>query len=189
MIDIAFLESCKNPNVDNSIIQQIVRVESNKNPFSINVNKDGKSFISFSPKTKIDAIKIARKYISEGYNIDIGLMQFNSNNLNLKTFSDLSVDDLLDPCINIKSGSDLFYLAYESTDIKLTKEERTKIALSIYNTGDKDLGFKNGYVDKYNIPSNMTLVSLSEEARKSDTKINLSYSLFNLENLKNKKED
>lgn len=187
MIDIAFIDQCKNQNVDTNIVQQIMQVESNRNPFAINVNKEGKSLISFSPKTKIEASKVAKDYITQGYSVDIGLMQFNSKNLNLKTFNNLSIDDLLDPCTNIKAGSDIFYLAYENTNSKLSKEERTKRALSVYNTGDEENGFKNGYVAKYDNSTIMTLVeiSLSDKARKSDTKLNLKYSLFNLENLKN----
>ncbi|MCT7910715.1 lytic transglycosylase domain-containing protein [Arcobacter lacus] len=186
MIDLAFIEQCKNQNVDINIVQKIMQVESNKNPFAINVNKDGKSYISFSPKTKEEASKIAGDYISKGFSVDLGLMQFNSNNLSLKAFSNLTINDLLDPCINIKAGSDIFYLAYENTNMKLAKEERIKMALSVYNTGNEENGFKNGYVAKYD---NVPTLSLIEQARKSDTKLNLSYSLFNLEALKNKKED
>lgn len=190
MIDIAFIDQCKNQNIDTNIVQQIIQVESNKNPLAINVNKEGKSFISFSPKTKIEASKIAKDYISQGYSVDIGLMQFNSKNLNLKYFSNLSIDDLLEPCTNIKAGSDIFYLAYENTNSNLTKEERISRALSVYNTGDEENGFKNGYVAKYDNTSIMTLseITLAEQARKSDTKLNLQYSLFNLDSLKNKKE-
>ncbi len=194
MIDLAFIELCKNPNVDIDIVQRIMKVESNKQKFSVNVNSEGKSLISFSPDTKEAAKEIANKYISEGYSVDVGLMQFNSNNLKLNTFSHLSIDDLLDPCKNIKAGSDIFYLAYENTNPNLTKQERINRALSVYNTGNEKSGFDNGYVAKYNniiidTPSS-TLVQLTlvEQARKSDTKVTLSYSLFNLDSLKNKKD-
>jgi type IV secretion system protein VirB1 len=185
MIDVAFIEQCKNPNVDIEIVQQIIQIESNNKPFSINVNKDGKSFISFTPKTKEEALGLVKDYINGGLSVDIGLMQVNSNNLTLKVFSGLSLEDLFDPCKNIKAGSDIFYMAYAKTDENLSKEERTNLALSVYNTGDEKNGFKNGYVAKYN-PQMTTLVNLSleEEARKSNTKVDISYSLFNLESLK-----
>ena len=99
MFDLAIIENCKNPNVDTAIIRQIIEVESSKNQFAINVNKIG----SFTPKTKDEAINLAKKYISNGYSVDIGLMQFNSKNLNSTLFSHYSVDDLLDSCKNIKS--------------------------------------------------------------------------------------
>lgn len=187
MIDLAFIDQCKNPNVDIEIVQQIIKIESNSQPFTVNVNKDGKSFISFVSKTKEEALKSAQNYINGGLSVDIGLMQINSNNLSLKIFNDLTLEDLFDPCKNIKAGSDIFYLAYENTDKNLSQEERKNIALSVYNTGDKTRGFKNGYVSKYiNNPQVITLANLSleEEARKSNTKIDISYSLFNLDNSK-----
>ncbi len=186
MIDTAFIEQCKNPNIGIEIVQQIIKIESNSKPFAVNVNKDGKSFISFVFETKEEALKSAQDYINGGLSVDVGLMQINSNNLSLKIFSDLTLEDLFDPCKNIKAGSDIFYLAYENTDKNLTQEERINIALSVYNTGDKNKGFTNGYIAKYNNPQIMTLANLSleQEARKSSTKVNISYSLFNLDSFK-----
>ena len=112
----------------------------------------------------------------------MGLMQFNSKNLNSPSFKHLTISDLFDPCKNIKAGSDVFSLAYESTSKDLSKEERIKKALSIYNTGNQELGFQNGYVAKYSssLPT-LVVSSLAEQARKADTRINISYNLFNME--------
>ncbi|WP_065842951.1 lytic transglycosylase domain-containing protein, partial [Campylobacter fetus] len=137
----SLIEQCKNQNVDTSIIEQIIKVESNYQQYAINVNKIG----SFTFKTKQEAKALADFYISKGYSVDIGLMQFNSSNL--KQFS-YNVEDMLEPCSNIKAGSDLFYLAYENTDSNLNKSERISQALSTYNTGNITFGFKNGYVAK-----------------------------------------
>ena len=176
MFDAALVEICKNPNVDSAIIRQIIRVESNFQEFTVNVNK----LDSFVLKTKDEAEKTAKEYIKKGYSVDMGLMQFNSKNLSLPIFNHLSVSDLFDPCKNIKAGSDIFFLAYQNTDKNLNKEERINRALSVYNTGNQELGFRNGYVAKYNLLP--TLVSaLTDQARKSDTRINLSYNLFNLD--------
>lgn len=168
MFDLAIIENCKNPNVDTAIIRQIIEVESTKNQFAINVNKIG----SFAPKTKDEAINLAKKYISNGYSVDIGLMQFNSKNLNSTLFSHYSVDDLLDACKNIKAGSDLFYLAYESTNPNLNKFQRITRALSIYNTGDEKSGFNNGYVKKYALFYDLKNY---ENAKKSNTKLALNF--------------
>ena len=152
MIDAAFIDACKNPNVDTSVIQAIIRVESGYNELAINVNGIG----SFKPK----------------------------NNLQSPLFASYSIDDLLDSCKNIKAGSDIFYLAYESTAKGLSEEERLTQALSIYNTGNKEFGFKNGYVDKY-ASSDMVAVqytNLLNDAKKSNTKISLSMSLYEIKN-------
>lgn len=177
MFDLAIIENCKNPNVDTAIIRQIIQVESSNNQLAINVNKIG----SFTPKTKDEAINLAKKYISKGYSVDIGLMQFNSKNLNSSLFSHYSVDDLLDVCKNIKAGSDLFYLAYESTNSNLNKNQRISKALSIYNTGNETSGFNNGYVKKYALFYDLINY---ENAKKSDTKLTLNFNEYSLKNNK-----
>ncbi|EAK6753174.1 lytic transglycosylase [Campylobacter coli] len=179
MIDIALIEQCKNPNVETQIIQKIIQIESNNQQFAININKIG----SFIPKTKDEAKTLTQSFINKGYSVDIGLMQFNSNNLKTPTFKNYSIDDLLDPCKNIKAGSDIFYLAYEMTNENLAKEERINQALSIYNTGDLKKGFSNGYVAKYDSTAK-TIDDLEEKARKSDTRIKITYNLFNLQTQK-----
>lgn len=183
MIDIALIEQCKNPNVETQIIQKIIQIESNNQQFAININKIG----SFIPKTKDEAKTLTQSFINKGYSVDIGLMQFNSNNLKTPTFKNYSIDDLLDPCKNIKAGSDIFYLAYEATDEKLSKEERINQALSIYNTGNLEDGFNNGYVAKYNYIS--PNINLLEKARKSETRIEIKFQPFNLQTQKRIQND
>ncbi|EAI7269715.1 TPA: lytic transglycosylase domain-containing protein [Campylobacter jejuni] len=177
MIDIALIEQCKNPNVDTQIIQKIIQVESNNQQYAININKVG----SFILKNKKEASTLAKNFIQKGYSVDIGLMQFNSNNLKSSMFSNYNIDDLLDICKNIKAGSDIFYLAYETTNENLTKEERINQALSIYNTGNLNDGFNNGYVAKYN---DYSFNPLLEKAKKSQTRITLEYKPFNLQTQK-----
>lgn len=179
MIDIALIEQCKNPNVETQIIQKIIQVESNNQQFAININKVG----SFILKNKKEASTLAKNFIQKGYSVDIGLMQFNSNNLKSSMFSNYNIDDLLDICKNIKAGSDIFYLAYEMTNKNLAKEDRINQALSIYNTGDLKKGFSNGYVAKYDSTAK-TIDDLEEKARKSDTRIKITYNLFNLQTQK-----
>ena len=90
MLDSLFIEQCKNPVVPTQIVKMIVQEESSKNPYSINVNKDGKSFVSFTPKTKDEAIKIAQTYINAGFSVDVGYMQLNSDNFELFYIDDIA---------------------------------------------------------------------------------------------------
>ncbi|QMS69542.1 lytic transglycosylase domain-containing protein (plasmid) [Campylobacter fetus] len=165
------IDQCKNQNVDTEIIKQIIEVESKYQQFAINVNKVG----SFTLKTKKEAKALADFYIKQGYSVDIGLMQFNSSNL--KEFS-YSIDEILEPCNNIKAGSDIFYLAYESTNPNLDKNERINKALSVYNTGNQQLGFKNGYVAKFDI-QNSNNIEIQKIARQSNTKLSLVFKPYN----------
>lgn len=179
MIDLMMIDSCKNPNVDTAVIQQIIQVESSHNPLILHVNKVG----MVQEKTKQKAKEQAQFYISQGYNVDIGLMQINSNNLNSPLFKHYNLEDMFDSCKNIKVGSDIFYLAYEKTNQNLPKEERMKKALSIYNTGNENYGFKNGYVEKYSSFFNK-LPNISKLAKQSQTKVKLDFNLYSLQNNK-----
>ncbi|HDX8143326.1 TPA: lytic transglycosylase domain-containing protein [Campylobacter fetus subsp. venerealis] len=170
-INLSIIDQCKNQNVDTEIIKQIIEVESKYQQFAINVNKVG----SFTLKTKKEAKALADFYIKQGYSVDIGLMQFNSSNL--KEFS-YSIDEILEPCNNIKAGSDIFYLAYESTNPNLDKNERINKALSVYNTGNQQLGFKNGYVAKFDI-QNSNNIEIQKIARQSNTKLSLVFKPYN----------
>ena len=146
MIDTLFIEQCKNPTVPTSIIKMIVQEESSKNPYAVNVNKDGKSFISFIPKTKNEAITIAQIYINAGFSVDVGYMQLNSDNFKqLNT----TLENALEPCKNIYLSSTIFYNFYKDTSKKDSSITRVQKSLSAYNTGSYELGFKNGYVAKY----------------------------------------
>ncbi len=146
MIDTLLIEQCKNPTVPTSIVRMIVQEESSKNPYAVNVNKDGKSFISFIPKTKDEAITIAQSYINAGFSVDVGYMQLNSDNFKqLNTTLEIA----LDPCKNLYFASSVFYNFYKDTSKKDNTITRVKKSLSAYNTGSYELGFKNGYVAKY----------------------------------------
>ena len=146
MIDTLFIEQCKNPTVPTSIVKMIVQEESSKNPYAVNVNKDGKSFISFIPKTKDEAITIAQSYINAGFNVDVGYMQLNSDNFKqLNT----TLENALEPCKNIYLSSTIFYNFYKDTSKRDSSITRVQKSLSAYNTGSYELGFKNGYVAKY----------------------------------------
>lgn len=146
MIDTLFIEQCKNPTVPTAIVRMIVQEESTKNPYAVNVNKDGKSFVSFIPKTKDEAIKIAQNYINAGFSVDVGYMQLNSDNFKqLNTTLEIA----LEPCKNLYFASTVFYNFYKDTSKKDNTITRVKQSLSAYNTGSYELGFKNGYVAKY----------------------------------------
>lgn len=146
MIDTLFIEQCKNSIVPTKIVKMIVQEESSKNPYAVNVNKDGKSFISFIPKTKNEAITIAQSYINAGFSVDVGYMQLNSDNFKqLNT----TLENALEPCKNIYLSSTIFYNFYKDTSKKDSSITRVQKSLSAYNTGSYELGFKNGYVAKY----------------------------------------
>lgn len=142
----ALINECKHNEVPVKIIRAIIKEESSKNPLSVNVNKDGKSLISYRPKNKQKAINIAKEWINKGYSVDIGLMQLNSDNL--ENFN-ISLDEAFNPCTNIKISSTIYHNFFKALKKKSSYKKRIYQAFSAYNTGSYTKGFKNGYVKKY----------------------------------------
>ncbi len=146
MFDMALIDECKHNEVPTKIVQAIIKEESSKNPFSININKDGRSIISYHPKTKKKAKLLAKYWIDKGYSVDVGLMQINSTNF--KQYN-LSLDRALNACTNIKVASTIYYKFFNSLNKNTPLNTRIYKAFSAYNTGSYSRGFKNGYVAKY----------------------------------------
>jgi len=132
-------------NVSPLTISYIVSVESNYEPFAIHVNGDYSTPSSI--QTAEQAYAVALDAISKGYTVDIGLMQINSNNLD---YLDLSVIDAFDPCLNLKGGTQILKDNYQRAVKRYGEGQRALLAaLSMYNTGDMQKGFANGYIRRY----------------------------------------
>jgi type IV secretion system protein VirB1 len=145
MLLTGFLSLCTacGPGVHPATTQAIIEVESAGNHLAIH---DNISRSSFKPSTKEEAVTIAAELIKKGHSVDLGLMQINSQHLKKK---DLDLEQLFEPCYNIKTGTKIladFYNHHrrnnpqEPDDIILLK------ALSSYNTGTPYNG--KSYVNK-----------------------------------------
>lgn len=133
------------PNVAPQTIAAIIRVESGGNQFALGINGPVKN--RPRPKSAAEAAKLAHYYISLGYSVDLGLMQINSNNLKGLGYS---VEQILEPCNNLKAGSRILFRGYAGATKRYGPgQDALRAALSAYNTGNYERGFKNGYVAKY----------------------------------------
>jgi|GEM_PF-1103151 len=133
------------PNVAPETIAAIIQVESGGNAFALGVN--GPINKRPRPQTIQETTSLARYYMSLGYSVDLGLMQINSNNLAGLGYS---VEEILDPCNNIRAGSRILSRGYAGAVKRFGPgQDALRAALSAYNTGNYEQGFKNGYVAKY----------------------------------------
>jgi len=132
-------------------LQAIVKTESDYQPLRIGVN--GGSRLERQPVNREEAVVTARWLLDNGYNIDLGLGQVNSSNLNRVG---LTVQDAFDPCKNIKAAGTIFHKRYQSALRQYPEGQAFQAALSAYNTGNFRQGFENGYVQKVlnNLPDN-----------------------------------
>ena len=132
-------------NVAPVTLEAIVQVESGGNPLSLNVNHLAGP--QPHPATVAEAVAVAQSYVARGYSVDLGLMQVNNRNLAALGYS---IEDVLDPCTNIKGGAAILTANYaEAVRSRGEGQGALQAALSAYNTGNFYRGFANGYVAKY----------------------------------------
>lgn len=143
MIDIGLILACA-PDVAPQTVQDIIRVESRGNPLAININ--GASLAR--PAIDVaDAVRVATSAMAAGYTVDLGLMQVNSANLPRLGYT---VAQLFDPCLNLRAGAAILTANYgRAVERHGPGQEALKAALSTYNTGSVERGFRNGYVARY----------------------------------------
>ena len=141
MLDMALIQHCT-PDIHPAIANAIVKTESSFNPYAIGVNRGTR--LARQPTSYAQAVSIAKELLKSGANIDLGLGQINSSNLN---WLRLSVEQAFDPCSNLKAMQ-FVYLTCLSKAGRQGSGTAMQRAFSCYNTGDTSKGFSNGYVRK-----------------------------------------
>ena len=115
------------PDVHPATIQAIVEVESGGNPYAIH---DGPTGTAIFPKSKEEAVEVAKRLLTKSHRLDVGLMQINTTHLVNLRRRGIDVYDLLDPCTIIKAGTRIlaeYYQvhgqnsAHDSADLTLLK--------------------------------------------------------------------
>lgn len=150
-IDVASLVMACAPFVEPSMALAIIQVESRRNPLAIGVSRGQSAIPGPVPRpkasNKAEAIAVSKKLISQGYSVDMGLMQVNSGNL--KRLG-VTVEQLFDPCSNIYIGATVLWRFHNQAVKKLGEPSlQTALnAISAYNTGNFRAGYSNGYVRK-----------------------------------------
>lgn len=141
MLETIITSSCS-PDVHPLIVNAIVKTESNYNPFAIGVNKGGR--LAKQPTNLSEAVETAKRLLVGGANIDMGLGQINSANLQ---WLGLTVEQVFHPCSNLKALQTVYLHCYNRAG-ETGNGTRMQRAFSCYNTGNMTGGFSNGYVAK-----------------------------------------
>lgn len=147
MIDPA-LAACA-PHVSPATLAHIVRVESSGNPLAVNVNviRGRARYRTPRIQSPTHGAAVVRDAISQGYNVDIGLMQVNSRNLPRLGYS---IEQMFVPCTNVRAGAEILTDNYSRARREHGDGQVALLAaLSAYNTGSFTRGFNNGYVARY----------------------------------------
>jgi transglycosylase-like protein with SLT domain len=127
---------------DPSVLQSVARIESHLNPLAL---LNDTKHISIAPSSIAAGVEQAKQWISQGYSVDIGLMQINSGNLSALG---MTVEDALDPCRSLEAGASILSAAYARGASVADRQAALLIALSRYNTGHPLTGVVNGYANQ-----------------------------------------
>jgi type IV secretion system protein VirB1 len=145
MLDLAMVLSLSQacaPQVAPQTLAAIAWTESRFNPIAIGVNRGPRP--ARQPRHAAEAARVARTLLSRGANLDLGVAQINSDNLD---WLGLTVEDTFDPCLNLRAAATVLGAGYRPAgETPAHRQSALRVALSRYNTGDARRGFRNGYV-------------------------------------------
>lgn len=132
------------PNVHLTTLEALISAESHRQPYAIGVNSGIR--LERQPGTREDAITLAKTLMAKGIDFDAGLGQINVRNWE---WLNLTPETVFDPCVNLQAAQTVLTQCYErATDRYSDEQQALHAALSCYNTGHLERGFKNGYVGK-----------------------------------------
>jgi type IV secretion system protein VirB1 len=145
MLDLVALfvlaERCA-PQVAPETIAAVAWTESRFDPLAIGINRGPRPVAR--PRTAEEAARLARRLIEGGANIDLGVAQINSANF---ARLGLTPEAAFDPCRNLRAAATVLLEGYRPTGSSPTERQAAlRVALSRYNTGHPERGFRNGYV-------------------------------------------
>ena len=143
------------PGIPLVTLRAIARAESAFHPYALSLTyprstarEHGLSTggINFArqPRTRAEALAWTYYLLKRGRSVSVGLMQINTEHL---ADLGLSVDQLFDPCTNVRAGARLLAAKYEAAAAIVGEgQEALQRALSEYNSGSAVVGVANGYV-------------------------------------------
>lgn len=143
MLDLAAIlilaQTCA-PQSAPETLAAVAWTESRFDPLAIGVNRGPRP--ARRARDAADAARIARGLLERGANLDLGLAQINSDNLE---WLGLSPEAAFNPCRSLAAADRILRGGYRPKQDE-TPQQSLRVALSRYNTGHPERGFRNGYV-------------------------------------------
>lgn len=142
------------PEVHPTTLSAIVHVESAGHAYVI--SDDGPEGLpwsqrktmlrSFYPASKDEAVRLVESLLAQRHLVGIGPMQVSVRNVRRLG---MTVQDAFDTCTNLRLGGRVLVEQFLSASKKYRNQQEALLAaVSAYNTGNFENGFKNGYVQK-----------------------------------------
>ena len=128
-------------DVATQAVVPLVITESGGDDLSINVNR--------GPRVRASSVAegaaLVRRYMAQGYTVDVGLAQINSANF---ARLGVTVEQAFDPCTNLHLASSMLQEGYGLASRHYTGLDAISATYSLYKTGTLTRGFRNGYVER-----------------------------------------
>lgn len=138
---LALAERCA-PQVAPETLAAVAWTESRFDPLAIGVNRGPRPV--GRPRAAEEAARLARRLMEGRANIDLGVAQINSANF---ARLGLTPEAAFDPCRNLRAAATVLLEGYRPTGPSPAERQAAlRVALSRYNTGHPERGFRNGYV-------------------------------------------
>lgn len=142
------------PQVHPTTLKALMHVESSAHAFA--VSDDGPAGLpwetrktmlrSFYPGSREEAISIAETLVRQGHLVGVGPLQVSVRNV-ARLGSTLR--SAFEPCENIRLGGAVVVENFVAASRRYKNPQQALLAaISLYNTGTYDKGFRNGYVRK-----------------------------------------
>ncbi|MET4682652.1 lytic transglycosylase domain-containing protein [Brevundimonas faecalis] len=128
------------PQTAPETLAAVAYAESRFDPLAIGVNRGPRP--ARRPRDAGDAARITRDLLQRGANLDLGVAQINSDNLD---WLGLTPETAFDPCRNLAAAAQVLQAGYRPQPNE-TPQQSLRVAFSRYNTGHPSRGFRNGYV-------------------------------------------
>lgn len=133
------------PTVNPGTLVAFAYHESRLHPWAVHDNTSTRTYL---PLTLAGAITLASSLLSQGDNLDLGVMQVNSANL---ARTGLTVATAFDAGTSMRAGAMILAAAYQQClhggagVAQAEQQSALRCAASVYNTGREQAGLLNGY--------------------------------------------
>ena len=133
-------QQCASEVATEAVVPLVV-TESGGDDLSININR--------GPRVRAGSVAegaaLVRRYMAQGYTVDVGLAQINSANF---ARLGVTIEQAFDPCTNLRLASSLLQEGYGLASRHYSGLDAISATYSLYNTGTLTRGFRNGYVGR-----------------------------------------
>jgi type IV secretion system protein VirB1 len=141
------------PTVATLTLAAIAKTESRFQTLSVSDNTTGRAHVYGDEDA---AAAAAHRLIAAGHSVDLGIMQINSANLRRLG---MSIRDALEPCQAIAGAASVLSKNYQAVRRAGSEQIALRDALSMYNTGNRRYGYRNGYVRRVELAAQSLMAS------------------------------